>query len=139
MKIYRSCNPSKFIRHEEMHGMLKVTMSCGGGMGGSRWEEYIREPFEGELEGDSPVWVTNYLGEEVLLNPRFVVKATRLSITKVVEDITAWMRRSDGKQYLKTTYFEISPCESVALIDEYNFDANKDANIKSITTSRTKY
>lgn len=139
MKIYRSCNPSKFVKHEEIHGILKVKMSCGGGMGGAQWYEYIQEPNDFELEGESPVWVTNYLGEEMLLNPRFIVKANRISIAKVVEDITAWKRMSDGRQYLNTMYFEIAPYESVTLVDQYEFNANKEARITSFMTSRIKY
>ena len=139
MKIYRSCNPSKFVRHEEIHGILKVKMSCGGGMGGAQWHEYIQEPNDFELEGESPVWVTNYLGEELLINPRFIVKANRISITKVVEDITEWQRKLDGKQYLKTIYLEISPYETVALVDEYQHVKYEDKLIKSVVTTKSKY
>lgn len=139
MKIYRSCNPSKFVKHEEIHGILKVKMSCGGGLGGAQWYEYIKEPCEGELEGGSPVWVTDYLGEEILINPRFIVKANRISITKVVEDITEWRRALDGKQYLRTTYLEISPCETVTLVDEYKYVQYENQQIKSVVTTKSKY
>lgn len=139
MKIYRSCNPSEFVKHEEIHGILKVKMSCGGGMGGAQWHEYIQEPNDFELEGESPVWVTNYLGEEMLINPRFIVKASRISIVKVVEDITAWKRALDGKQYLQTMYIEISPHEAVTLVDEYKYVKYEDKLIKSVATARAKY
>lgn len=139
MKIYRSCNPSKFVKHEEIHGILKVKMSCGGGLGGAQWYEYIKEPCEGELEGDSPVWVTDYLGEELLINPKFIVKANRISITKVVEDITEWKRALDGKQYLQTMYIEISPYEAVTLADEYKYVKYEDKLIKNSIISKSKY
>lgn len=139
MKIYRSCNPSKFVKHEEIHNILKVKMSCGGGLGGAKWYEYIQEPCENELEGNSPVWVTDYLGEELLINPRFIVKANRISITKVVEDITEWQRALDGKQYLKTIYLEISPYETVTLVDEYKYVKYEDQQIKSVVTTKVKY
>lgn len=137
MKIYRTCSPSKLIAKYEMHGMLKLTMTCGGGMGGSRWEEYIEEITGDEMIGDQNEWVRNYLGEEIMLNPRFVVKMERVSVVKVVEDITSWKTYhsgTDGNQYLKTMYFEAKPFEKITLVDDYKYDENKDKLIKIITT-----
>ena len=137
MRIYRTCSPSKLIEKYEMQGMLKLTMTCGGGMGGSRWEEYIEETTGDEMMSDQNEWVRNYLGEEIMLNPRFVVKMERVSVIKVVEDITNWKTHhsgADGNQYLKTMYFEAKPFEKITLVDDYKYDENKDSLIKTITT-----
>ena len=122
-----------------MHEMLKLTMTCGGGMGGSRWEEYIEEVTGDEMMGDQNEWVRNYLGEEIMLNPRFVVKMEKVAVIKVVEDITGWKTYGsgpDGKQYLKTMYFEAKPFEDITLVDDYKCDGNKDALIKTVVTAR---
>lgn len=145
MKIYRTCNPSKFVKKEEMHEMLKVRMTCGGGVGGSSWYEYIHSDYDSEpidLQSESPIYVTNYLGEEIMLNPKFIVKVSHISIVKVVEDITAWRTYAsgpDGKQYLRTAFIETKPYETAMLVDEYKFDGNKDETINAVTTAKRIY
>lgn len=140
MNIYRTCSPSKLISKEQKHEMLKVTMSCGGGMAGTRWDEYIYsyddESMPIDLQVDIPVYVKNYLDEEIMLNPRFIVKVEHISIVKVIEDITGWYNRGDGKQYLSTRYLRTKPYENVVLVNEYKFENNKDSLINTITTVR---
>ena len=120
MKIYRTCSPSSFTGKEEIHNMLKIRMSCGGGLGGSSWYEYIHDT--NELEGETPVWVTNYRGEKVKLNPKFMVKITPISIVKVTEDITEWKFYGGTKplheKYLRIRYIETPPYERVDLVAE---------------------
>lgn len=135
MKIYRTCNPSSFVGKEEIHNILKIKMSCGGGLGGSSWYEYIYDTVA--LEGDSLVWVTNYLGEEIKLNPRFMVKVNRVSLVKVEEDITAWKfhgaNKPTNEKYLTIRYIETPRHETISLVDEYKYQANENETIKTDT------
>ena len=138
MKIYRTCSPSSFTGKEEIHNMLKIRMSCGGGLGGSSWYEYIHDT--NELEGETPVWVTNYRGEKVKLNPKFMVKITPISIVKVTEDITEWKFYGGTKplheKYLRIRYIETPPYERVDLVNDYKYQANTNETIEENTIIR---
>lgn len=132
MKIYRTCNPSSFVEKEEIHDILKIKMSCGGGIGGASWYEYIHDT--DKLEGETPVWVTNYLGERIKLNPKFMVKISQISIVKVTEDITAWKfynsSKPHGEKYLCIRFIETPPYETVNLINDYKYQANINETIQ---------
>jgi hypothetical protein len=110
-------------------------MSCGGGLGGSSWHEYIRDT--DKLEGETPVWVTNYLGERIKLNPKFMVKITPISLVKVTEDITEWKFYGGIKplheKHLRIRYIETSPYERVDLVNDYKYQANINETIKEKT------
>jgi hypothetical protein len=132
MKIYRTCNPSSFVSKEEIKDILKIKMTCGGGMGGSSWYEYVYDTKE--LDGEIPVWVTNYLGERIKLNPKFMVKVNKISIVKVTEDITAWKfyggTKPIGEKHLRIRFIETPPYEKVELVNEFNYRANENETIK---------
>lgn len=132
MRIYRTCNPSSFVQKEEIHDILKIKMTCGGGMGGSSWYEYVHDTKE--LDGEIPVWVTNYLGERIKLNPKFMVKINKISIVKVTEDITAWKfyntKKPIGEKHLCIRYIETPPYETVNLVNDYKYQANTNETIQ---------
>lgn len=60
--------------------ITRLDVSCGGGMGGSRWYEYIaRVPLE-ELAEKERVVVTTWDGKRKLINMNNVVKAEEYTI-----------------------------------------------------------
>lgn len=60
--------------------VTRLDMSCGGGMGGSHWYEYIaRIPLE-ELAEKERVVVTTWDGERKLINMSNVVKAEEYTV-----------------------------------------------------------
>ena len=138
MKIYKTCSPSSFVGKEEIHNMLKIRMSCGGGIGGSSWYEYIHDT--DELEGETPVWVTNYHGERVKLNPKFMVKITPISLVKVTEDITEWKFyggiKPTHEKYLRIRYIETPPYERTDLVNDYKYHVNSHVIIEKNTIIR---
>lgn len=90
MKIYelgKTCSPAKLVDFKEK-AVIKVTMTCGGGVGGSKWYEYI-DCYMADLAGLSGLmWFENYLGDDVLLNSQYVVKAEPVVIITLIEDVT---------------------------------------------------
>lgn len=72
--------PAKWVGKEKYTKILKVRMTCGGGMGGASWYEYIKEiPME-ELINNDKLVVKTFDGEEKLINTRYLVKAERFTI-----------------------------------------------------------
>lgn len=64
--------------------VTRLSMSCGGGMGGSHWYEYIaRIPLE-ELAEKERVVVTTWDGERKLINMSNVVTADEYTIVSAV-------------------------------------------------------
>lgn len=142
MKIYRTCNPTKFIGGIETQFAHKLIMTCGGGMGGSRWEEYITDLDPHDFTTEHPIECTNYLGETVFINPKYVAKMTEVKVVKVQEDITAWRNYhsgDDGRQYITTRYLECKVDESCSLVDEYKYESDKGCVISTKTISRKKH
>ena len=82
--------PSK-IRDMSYTQALKITMSCGGGMGGSRWEEYvyipdkaIKEGLFKEIQQDKFIRFYDYKNELKFINTKYIVKVEETNIAKLV-------------------------------------------------------
>ena len=78
-------------------------MTCGGGMGGASWDEYIVD-FPETSKCDL-VKVSNYKGEKMTLNTRYVVKVIDSQIVMITTDSQNPTYR--GK---KSFYYE-TPCD----------------------------
>ena len=70
---------------ESKDGML-ITVTCGGGLGGSKWNEVI-------IDGQIPAWpdekgglctLTRINGQRFLLNPKYIVNGEFVSIVSAV-------------------------------------------------------
>ena len=89
MKIGLSCSPSKILSHEKM-SVTKVLLTYGGGMGGASETHYCTDVLERVT--DTPVSytrLTTIKGEVIEVNPRYIVKKTKVNLVKMVDDSTA--------------------------------------------------
>ena len=67
----------------------RVLMSCGGGMGGSKWYEY--GTFEETPQvGKMATLVDAVSGEKKTINPNYIVSIEEKKLVRVVTDVTAW-------------------------------------------------
>lgn len=84
-KLYKPMSPSAWVSSEASYQpVLKLTMTCGGGLGGSRWEEFIKRiPFDEVCYGTFLVAET-WDGKKLVLNKRYMVKAEMLTIASAV-------------------------------------------------------
>jgi hypothetical protein len=86
IEIGLPCTPSKFVKGVDMVG-YRVKMSCGGGMGGSVWNEYFAENVpEGE---HTLVSLEDYTGRNKTINTKYVVKSEPVIIATFLFDVTA--------------------------------------------------
>lgn len=96
MKNFEYCNgklakevfPSHWKDNPEYMLITKVYMSCGGGMGGSSWYEYV-ERLE-DIPSNEIIKVKRYDGKELLINTSWVVSAENFKLAKATLDISKW-------------------------------------------------
>ena len=84
--LYRPMSPSVWVSEAVSYQPItKLTMTCGGGLGGSRWEEFIKRiPIENICCGGDFSVVESWDGKKFLLNKRYLVKGEQLTIASAV-------------------------------------------------------
>lgn len=84
--LKRPMTPSSWVSKKmEYLPITRITMSCGGGIGGSKWYEYVeRIPLEDLADGNTPAVFRTWDGRDVLLNRAFMVKAEQYTIASAV-------------------------------------------------------
>lgn len=79
-------SPSRWVGEERRYTVACVWMSCGGGMGGSRWDEYLTgiglEDIRLLMDTGKAVVAENIYGEDVLLSPDYIVKAQMFDVVE---------------------------------------------------------
>ena len=107
----------------------KVVMSCGGGMGGSRWNEYGKFNSIPEI-GNMVQFVDAVSGETKTINPSFIVKIEEVQLVKVTTDVTPhanYAVKSCNKA-THTTYYWFDKSDTISGVREYQrgaMDADK--------------
>ena len=74
--LRRPMTPGKWVGRPSYLKITRLKMSCGGGLGGSTWYEYVQRISLPELakKPDSLVFRT-WNGQEIFLNKSYIVKA----------------------------------------------------------------
>ena len=100
----------------------KVTMSCGGGLGGSKWEEY--GTFIDEAKPNTLAKFKNYItGEVKVLNTSYVVMIESRKVVKIESDVT----QNHNFNHKKTIdYWLMARDKEFIVVDECNVDVDKD-------------
>ena len=112
IKMFLPNTPSKFVGKAKVIKVNKITMTCGGGIGGSSWSEYIVD-FPDNVE-QGLVKVTNYKGEKMTLNTRYVVKIADSQIVVIITD------SQNPNFYGKKSFYYETPCDdNVVLYADY--------------------
>ena len=72
--------PSEWLGKPRRRTVVRLKMTCGGGMGGCSWDEFVEDmPLEG-LRDRTRLVTEDIDGKEILLNLDYLVKAERLDI-----------------------------------------------------------
>lgn len=114
IKMYLPNTPSFFMEPAKIYKVKKVKMTCGGGMGGCSWDEYIVDFPKNFQFGNGWLDVTNYKGEKMILNARYIVKISD-------SQIVGMKTNSQNPHYagIKTNYYETPIDDSVELCEGY--------------------
>lgn len=79
-------SPASWIKEVMYKKITRISMTCGGGLGGSHWFEYVeRIPLEKLAADGSPLLIVrSWDSKEFLLNKSYMVKADELTIASAV-------------------------------------------------------
>lgn len=75
--------PSEWVGKPQYKNYLELLMTCGGGMGGSKWYEYIEENNTDLTQCPDMIYVTTIEGKHIFINTRFIVKAQEVRVMTV--------------------------------------------------------
>lgn len=112
-----------------------LEISCGGGMGGSHWKEYVIDFDFNDLNRDGLIQVTLFTGETKFINTRNIVTAKPRAI------IRASVKHSNTN--FKDNYWEMyftihkSDIKSVKLNESYFSYSDKSPNVECLEPFNT--
>lgn len=87
-KIYKTCSPSETPVVTDVKNVLLITMSCGGGMGGSKWDELVLDDCKIN-SNNLQSFINAVNGQEYMLNTSNMVKIVPKQMLRVYDDVTA--------------------------------------------------
>ena len=110
-KIYLPYNNCEWVGKPKVSSVIIVRMSCGGGMGGSCWNEYL-------LDKEIKEGINNYTridGIKVALNSKYVVRVIYgKHIVKAYYQYYEWTGKDENEQELVV----LSETKNAELYDE---------------------
>lgn len=84
--VYLPCTPSKWLSESlpSVESCLKLTITSGGGMGGSKWNQYVRAKPLSRIPSNELVLFNDIItGEDILINTSFIVAIREMNFFKV--------------------------------------------------------
>ena len=113
LKIGLPCTPSKHISHEIIPA-IKVRVTFGGGMGGTNKNYYCLVV---NTRNHDFYYLTLITGEEIQINPKYIVEIKKANLVKLVTDITEHTNyhKVEVKKHIKTQYIELNYRETYDL------------------------
>jgi len=115
MIIGHNLHPTKRLDKHQKEG-YRIKMSCGGGMGGSKWWEYVTD-----IDSSDPNYefVTCLDGQTKRLGKQFIVNIVPVDFYGQTVDISDWCdggcRQSDNPVY--TEWFDVVKGEEVTWVN----------------------
>ena len=115
MIIGHNLHPTKRLDKHKKEG-YRIKMSCGGGMGGSNWYEYVTD-----IDSSDPNYevVTALDGQTKRLGKQFIVHIVGVDFYGQTVDISDWcdggMRTSNNP--ISTQWFAVAVGEEVTWVD----------------------
>ena len=84
--VYLPCTPSKWLSEllPSVESCLKLTITSGGGMGGSRWKRFVKPMGLDIIPSNQLVKFIDIInGEDILINTSFIVEAKEMNFFTV--------------------------------------------------------
>lgn len=67
--------PSRWVGDIAYRPMTQIHMTCGGGLGGASWEEYVERIDLDDIKPDAMLKVEKYDGTVMVINTKYIVSA----------------------------------------------------------------
>ena len=74
--------PARWMGAPKYTEILKLTVTCGGGMGGSRWPEYVRRIPMNALPSNEMFIFTDIDGRTKIINTRYIVMVEQYTLVE---------------------------------------------------------
>jgi hypothetical protein len=115
VKIGKPFTPSTITDKKEIK-LTELTITCGGGMGGSRWEVYTKDKFD---LNEKFIKIDTNRCKNNIINTNFIVQVKPVRIFKisVKNDGNRNMRQKVGTT--EDYYYLIPDGEEVQFVEEY--------------------
>ena len=103
-KLGKEKNPSYWMGQPEYLPITRIKLSCGGGIGGASWYEYVYRV--NEIPSNIIVKFKRYDGKEISINTAFIVKAEDFKLAIADLNISEWaaMTRDYNGSNIKRYY-----------------------------------
>lgn len=92
LKINKPKSPSAWVGEPKYLPITRLKMSCGGGIGGSSWYEYVYRLEK--IPSNTMLNIKRYDGKNFSVNTAYVVKAENFKLAIAELDISEWARLS---------------------------------------------
>lgn len=86
-ELGKEYTPSKWMGNPEYVKITRLKMTCGGGLGGQSWYEYV---YRQKIPSNQIAAFTRYDGKEIHINTSYVVEAEDFTQVKATLDISEW-------------------------------------------------
>ena len=118
-RIYLTKTPANII-DSKIENVLRIKMSCGGGIGGSKWYETVKPT---DIIPNSLITVETIEGETKLINTNFIVEA----VEKQLVIVTEVHQNSNFKETMgkKIDYYYLAPINVKIIINNKYFDKSR--------------
>lgn len=90
IKVYKPFTPSEYV-DSNYYKVISLKMSCGGGMGGSKWYEHIKadtpqkmKEIYSAITNGGMIRVVDYLGNTKYINTNYIVMTLEQSIFELI-------------------------------------------------------
>ena len=84
--VYLPCTPSEWLSQPlpSVESCLKLTITSGGGMGGSKWKRFVKAIPTDIIPSNQLMKFTNIItNEEIVINTSFIVEIKEMNFFKV--------------------------------------------------------
>lgn len=124
------CSPAKPMG-ATIQNVTRILMSFGGGMGGSTKTYYATKVIG---INDREIVIKTFNGQDLTINPRFIVESEVMNLVKVVTDTLPWKNYNNTtfKKHITTEYILIGPNDTYSI--STNLTHRHDAKFKVIET-----
>lgn len=118
-ELGKEFTPSEWDGEPEYLPITRIKMTCGGGMGGQSWYEYIHRIKD--IPNNAIMKCRRYDGKEIVINTAFLVEAEEFTLASAKLDITGWARASRERleNYIKTYHVLIDDGKQLKLNGSY--------------------
>jgi len=123
--IPHPCSPCESHRVINLGTVSRVEITCGGGMGGLHW--YVYGTFDEKPQIGKMAYLTDEIsGEQITINPNYIVTIKEKQLVKVESDVTPHTNYNGKtcKKHIKIQYYWFDLMDNITAGTKYDGTAS---------------